>query len=484
MTLTPTPPSTPVSLAGGPLPPATARLGQLVDWRQGLIGGEVFTDPDLYRAEIEHLFPRTWCFLAHESQLTRPGDFVGTYIGADPVLVVRQRDGSVRAFLNSCRHRGMAVCRADAGTARAFTCPFHGWTYDEGGRLINVPNLENGYRGQLDTGQWGLTPVPRVEGYKGLLFGTFGADTPDLVTYLGDMAWYLDCLLDRREGGTEVVGGVHKIRMHGNWKLISEQFAGDNYHAGLTHASATVALADPAARPLDEGTAADDGEGDGSVLHGDPAGSRALRFSYSMSRPGRQYADRQGHGAAGFFLSGKALTGALRSMGPDHAVVADYYDATDAEVAARLGAERAKGPSGTAGLVFPTFIYLAGVFGASTIGAVHPIDAEHFELWRWCVVDKAAPPEVKAAQVRNMHTWPLALADADDGENWSAVQTALRGPMVRRQQLNYQMGLGLAGPDPVYPGTVTPEPIGEEPQRAFYRRWLELMTAETWPPAD
>ena len=472
-------------------------LAELVRWRDGLVSGEIFVDPAIYRHETERVFPRAWCFLAHESELRSPGDFVTTFIGADPVLVARQRDGAIRAMLNSCRHRGMAVCRADAGNARAFTCPFHGWTYDEGGRLINVPNLENGYRGRLDTAAWGLTPVPRVESYKGLVFATFDPDVPPLVEYLGEMAWYLDCLLDRREGGTEVVGGVHKIRMHGNWKLIAEQFAGDNYHAGITHASAAASLANPAAyaaaaasEPVGDGPVGDDAGADGGAAgagggSGPGGAGRPMRFTAAMARPGRQVSHRQGHGVAGFFTSDKALTGGLRQMGHHQAVVADYYEATDAEVASRLGAERAKGPSGTAGLVFPTFIYLAGVFGASTIGVAHPAGPEHFELWRWCLVDAAAPPEVKEAMVRCHATWPLGLADADDGENWSAVQTGLRGPMARRQLFNYQMGLDLTGPDPVYPGLVSPEPIGEEPQRAFYRRWLEYMTSPgTWPTVE
>ena len=82
---------------------------------------------------------------------------------------------------------------------------------------------------------------------------------------------------------------------------------------------------------------------------------------------------------------------------------------------------------------------------------------------------------------RCFHVWPLGLADADDGENWSGIQTSLAGPMVRRQLFNYQMGLGHDGPDAVYPGTITPQPVGEGPQRAFYRRWLEFMTSEGWP---
>src|SRR3954470_2375304 len=104
-------------------------LEQLVDWEGGLISGRIFADSDIYEREIEQVFPRAWLFLAHESQLRRAGDFVATFMGADPILVVRQPDGSVRALLNACRHRGMPVCRADAGNARMFTCPFHGWTY-------------------------------------------------------------------------------------------------------------------------------------------------------------------------------------------------------------------------------------------------------------------------------------------------------------------------------------------------------------------
>jgi 3-phenylpropionate/trans-cinnamate dioxygenase alpha subunit len=295
-----------------------------------------------------------------------------------------------------------------------------------------------------------------VETYKRLVFATFDLDAPPLVDYLGEMAWYLDALVDRREGGTEVIAGVHKIRMHGNWKLVAEQFTGDNYHAVFAHASAPTAWADPAAGP-------------------------PLRFIASMAAQGRQFSAREGHGTAGFFLSRRALTGALRTMGRDQQLVADYYDATYDEVADRLGTERTHGPASTAGCVFPNFTYLAATFGSSSIGVCHPKGPDHFEFWRWCLVDAAAPPEVKAAMARCFHVWPLALADADDGENWSGIQTSLAGPMVRRQLFNYQMGLGHDGPDATYPGTITPQPVGEGPQRAFYRRWLEFMTSDAWP---
>jgi phenylpropionate dioxygenase-like ring-hydroxylating dioxygenase large terminal subunit len=94
-------------------------LEQMVDWEHGLITGRIFVDDDIYKEEAEKLFLRAWIFLAHEDQLRNYGDFLSTYIGADRILVVRQRDGSIKALLNACRHRGTSICRADVGNAKS-----------------------------------------------------------------------------------------------------------------------------------------------------------------------------------------------------------------------------------------------------------------------------------------------------------------------------------------------------------------------------
>jgi 3-phenylpropionate/trans-cinnamate dioxygenase alpha subunit len=134
--------------------------------------------------------------------------------------------------------------------------------------------------------------------------------------------------------------------------------------------------------------------------------------------------------------------------------------------------------------VFPNFTLLSMVLGSSTIGVLQPKDPHQFEHWRWCIVDKAAPKAVKEAMVRCLHVWPIGLADADDGENWGAIQSSLGGPLVQRLKFNYQMGMGAEVADPVYPGTLNPNMIGEFPQRRFYRRWLEYMTSDSWPSLD
>ena len=135
----------------------------LVQAEQGLVSRRIFIDPDIYQQELARVFGRCWLFLCHESQLQQPGDFFCTYMGEDPVLVTRAKDGQIRAFLNSCRHRGMKVCRADEGNTEAFTCSYHAWTYASDGRLIGVPHHKEAYYEELDRTQWGLVPVAQLD---------------------------------------------------------------------------------------------------------------------------------------------------------------------------------------------------------------------------------------------------------------------------------------------------------------------------------
>ena len=417
-----------------------AEMQGLVDSERGLVSRRIFIEPDIYQQELERIFARCWLFLCHDSQIPNPGDYFTTYMGEDPVLVMRDSGGQVNAFLNVCRHRGNRLCRADAGNAATITCAYHGWTFANNGRLVAVPNLQDAYFGELDLDQWNLIPVAQLDSYRGMIFATFDPDAPPLREYLGEMAWYLDSFFDRREGGVEVVGGVHKWVVPCNWKLPAENFGGDAYHVSWSHLSAIRA-----------GFAGD--------------------FRLRNNTGGTLISPGGGHCVI-------TLGGGSIAEAPDPELLA-YEQETRPETVNRLG-PRAEQVSPIVATVFPNLSIIRST--SHSFRVWHPKGPGEIEIWAWIFVDKAAPPEVKdALRLNGLRGFgPSGTFEQDDMDNWQECTHTSRGVVSRRFDLNMQMGLGHEQYRPELGGWASDYRLSESNHRQFYRRWAELMAADTW----
>jgi salicylate 5-hydroxylase large subunit len=201
----------------------------------------VYTDPAVYRAELERFFYRShWCYVALEAEVPEPGDFKRAWIGERNVVVVRDRDGAIRVFENRCAHRGLQFCQQERGNATDFTCPYHQWNYDLKGNLQGVPFRRGVRRDGLVQGgmpadfrleDHGLQQL-RVQALNGVVFASFDDAMPSVEDYLGPevMPWFLRVFNGRRLH----VLGYSRQRIPGNWKLMQENIK-DPYHPGLLH---------------------------------------------------------------------------------------------------------------------------------------------------------------------------------------------------------------------------------------------------------
>ncbi|MGB0142159.1 MAG: Rieske 2Fe-2S domain-containing protein, partial [Luminiphilus sp.] len=150
------------------------KVGDLLetDEKKGLYRGrrDMFTDPELFEMEMKYIFEGNWVYLAHESQVANANDYFTGYIGRQPIVITRNKNGELNCFINACTHRGATLCRKKKDNKAVLTCPFHGWSFNNSGKLIKVKDPDNaGYPDSFDCrGSHDLKKV-RMESYKGFL---------------------------------------------------------------------------------------------------------------------------------------------------------------------------------------------------------------------------------------------------------------------------------------------------------------------------
>jgi phenylpropionate dioxygenase-like ring-hydroxylating dioxygenase large terminal subunit len=417
----------------------------MVNLAKGTVERKIFSDPDIYQMELERIFARAWNFMCHESQIPNPGDFFLSFIGEESVIATRDRTGKLQVFLNSCRHRGNAVCRADSGNTRSFLCTYHGWTYGLDGKLIGVPGYKELYHEKLDRSQWGLISAAKVESYKGFVFATMDPDAPSLYDYLGEVG-RLGLDLTAERGDLVAVEGVQKNVIGCNWKLAVDNVF-DFYHA-IAHTSAVMT-------------------------------GYTRRSVEIVNGPVRVVLGEYGHAIGGPPITPDARKRA-EALGDN---VEPYRDERWRDV------ERARVALGAAGRdtrgnpnIFPN-LWVASGHNGTQLSLRLPKGPNKTEIWWFTLVDKNLSPQRRAAMIdRANHTFgPAGMLEQDDGENWDQSTRQTRGVIARRYPLNYSLGLGRGEPKRFENGpAVIDTRVNEHAQLWTYRNWAEWMDADSW----
>lgn len=420
----------------------------------------IFNNEDVFDHELKSVFYYPWQYLGHESEIPDPGDYVKRYIARDPVILVRDEEGDINVFYDSCRHRGSEVCQSEKGNTSHFRCPYHGWTYKNTGELIGIPERPRVYD-KLDESEWGLISLPKVDSYAGLIFASLDADAPSLEAYLGDATWYIDLYCNFTEQGMEVIGDPMRSQVELNWKTGAENQSGDWYHAPVTHKSHQEVGIDQ--------------EGEDK------------RLDYDEELKVRQIGD-VGRWAGVISLYRDLERDAGLSQYPTEVQNSLNPNLSEGQLSC-LRSLRSN-----VSTLFPnlTFFHLANDnnFKAEDVKRYvllrvwRPMSPTRTEYWQWVLVPSEAPEEYKHNVYEKAAAWDgsSGMVEQDDIAVMEGI-TGVAGSTLAQEntlKLNYQMGTEKASGTIVVdddwpgPGEVHSE-LNEQYARTFYRNWHEMM---------
>ncbi len=184
-----------------------------------------YTDAAILADDLDRIFYKDWMFAGHDCEIAEAGQFFTLQIGAYPVMVVRGNDGAIRAFHNSCRHRGSRICTVDHGKAKRLVCPYHQWSYDLDGSLARARHMPQDF----DKSGFGLKPV-HCRSVAGYIFVCVGERAPPFEPFAATAEPYL-----RQHRLSEAkVAFESTIVEHGNWKLVWENNR-ECFHCAANH---------------------------------------------------------------------------------------------------------------------------------------------------------------------------------------------------------------------------------------------------------
>lgn len=371
---------------------------------------DIFTNEDLFALEMKHIFEGNWVYLAHESQIPEVNDYYTTWIGRQPIVITRDKSGTLNAVINACAHKGAMLCRRKQGNKGSFTCPFHGWTFANTGKLLKVKDARTTqYPDQFDKGgSHDLTRLARFESYRGFLFGSLNPGVATLDAFLGETKVIIDQIVDQAPEGLEVLRGNSTYIYDGNWKLQMENGC-DGYHVSSVHWNYATTME----RRSETGTKAVDAN------------------SWSKSVAG-VYGFENGH-----------ILLWTHTKNPEVRPVFNRR----AEIAARLGEDKAGFiVNQTRNLGIYPNVFLMDQF-STQIRVIRPLGVDKTEVTIFCFAPKNESAADRATRIRQYEDFfnVSGMGTSDDLEEFRACQTAYAAPLWN--DMSRGAPLWVDGPD-------------------------------------
>lgn len=427
------------------------------------VSRRIYHDPEVHELERERIFKTSWFFLGHESEIPNHGDYVTRYLGTDPVVVNRERDGSVKVFANACAHRGVKLCRSSRGNTRNHRCPYHGWMFGLDGSCRGVTYEKEVYGPDLDKSQFNIASA-RVETLQGLVFGTWRLDGPSLRESLGNLTYYFDAIFGKFDNGMEVMGAPIRTVHVANWKSETENLAGDGYHTLITHKTALRYGLFPSPEDVHP--------------HGEPAGDK---FQGRTVQCGNGHTVRVQH----LPLAGDPpkFLGYPEELWPE---IERNLSPGQVDIQARASVIH--------GSVFPNLSFLEN-FKTATDGPGSmcrylritvkvPLDESRTQIWWWHLVPVDTTEEWKERSQRAYlrTNGPGGMFELDDNENFAGMVEGNAGPRALESSYHYIAGTHL--PDALdleWPGHVQDADLSEHTLRGFLTEWQDRMASPATP---
>jgi benzoate/toluate 1,2-dioxygenase subunit alpha len=403
-----------------------------------------YADRGVFDLEIRRIFETTWIYVAHETEIGEQGKFKTSFIGRQPVIVVRDTEGEIRVLLNRCRHRAAIVCREERGRTDRFQCPYHGWVYALDGRLTGIAQRATGYPDDFDRSALGLMRAPRVDAYRGMIFASLGHAGPSLIEHLGPARAFIDYQFDRSPvGRISLPYQPHRLNYNGNWKFQVEN-ATDAYHVNYVHESFQMLLEQFSSL---------------SGQHGNHPANADNRDYWD--RLGKTRGFPSGHGLLEAPATAQLIDGLRR--GPER----EYY----ASLERHHGPEAARAAMGQYHLVI--YPNLAIIHGQLRI--IRPIAVDQTEVTVFPYALEGIPAPQETARLRGYERFfgPAGFGQPDDMAIFGLNQAGLQASAVEWLVLSRGLHTETAGDDGVRVGNAT----SETPIRSAFRAWQKLMSA-------